>query len=210
MMTTQAERSLAQPLTTDHTLLPKPRLRRPGFWRELLNSAFFILAALILSELAFPRSSITGPSMEPSMFTGHQLLINRVAYLLADPRPGEIAVFDAPDAKEELLIKRVIGVPGDTIEIRVIRTTDATGVEVRAGAEVYRNGQLLDEPYFVNRPCNNCQDNVWVLGEDEYFFMGDNRNESNDSRRFGAVKREAIVGRAIFRYFPLDLFGTLN
>lgn len=190
--------------------LPRPRLRRPGFWRELLNSVFFVVAALILSEMTFPRSSIDGPSMQPTLWAGNHLLINRVAYLLNDPQPGEIAVFDAPDAKEELLIKRVIGVPGDTIEIRVQTVTNpTTGVEER-DVLVMRNGEVLDEPYFVNRPCNNCRDRVWTLGPDEYFLMGDNRNHSNDSRAFGPVRREAIVGRAVFRYWPLDQLGTLN
>jgi signal peptidase I len=201
---------MPNPLPAVPADLPRPRLRRPGFWRELLNSVFFVVAALILSEMSFPRSSIDGPSMQPTLWAGNHLLINRVAYLLADPQPGEIAVFDAPDAKEELLIKRVIGVPGDTIEIQVQTVFNpTTGLEER-NVLVMRNGVVLDEPYFVNRPCNNCRDRVWTLGEDEYFLMGDNRNHSNDSRAFGPVHREAIVGRAIFRYWPPEQLGTLN
>jgi len=205
MTTTTAERTADLPLPLPRAL-PRPRLKRPGFWRELLNSAFFIIAALIFSELALPRSSIDGPSMQPTLWAGDHLLISRVNYLMGDPQYGDIAVFDRND---EMLIKRVIGVPGDTIEIRQTITTDANGVEVR-GADVIRNGEVLDEPYFINRPCNNCRDNTWVLGEDEYFMMGDNRNHSNDSRAFGPVSREKIVGRAIFRYLPFNTFGLLK
>ncbi len=203
-----AERTAELPPSLPRAL-PKPRLQRPGFWRELLNSAFFIIAALIFSELALPRSSIDGPSMQPTLWAGNHLLISRISYLIADPQHGEIAVFDAPDLKEEMLIKRVIGVPGDTIEVREITTTDANGAEVR-DAQIFRNGKLLDEPYFVNKPCRNCRNETWVLGSDEYFMMGDNRNHSNDSRAFGPIKREKIVGRAIFRYLPVTEFGTLN
>jgi signal peptidase I len=208
MTTLNAERSTELSLSLPRAL-PKPRLKRPGFWRELLNSVFFIIAALIFSELALPRSSIDGPSMEPTLWRENHLLISRISYLINDPQHGDIAVFDAPDIKEEMLIKRVIGVPGDIIEIRQITTTDENGVQER-GADIYRNGVVLDEPYFINRPCRNCRDNIWVLGEDEYFMMGDNRNHSNDSRAFGPIKREKIVGQAIFRYLPFDQFGLLH
>lgn len=209
MTETTADRFIGAPPQPESRPLPKPRLRRPGFWRELLNSAFFIFAALVFSELAFPRSSISGPSMEPTLWGGNHLLISRVSYLVSDPQFGDIAVFDAPDAKEEMLIKRVIGVPGDTIEIRQTSYIDGSGVEVRDG-EIVRNGEVLDEPYFINRPCRNCNDRTWTLGENEYFFVGDNRNRSNDSRAFGPISRDRIIGKAIFRYLPFDQFGTLR
>lgn len=176
---------------------PRPRLKRVGTLREILNSLFFIAAALIFSEMAFPRSSIDGPSMEPTLFTGQNLLISRLHYLFADIERGDIAVFDPPNAKEEMLIKRVIGIPGDTIEMR--------------NQEVYLNGEKLVEPYFVNAPCSPsyCPDESWTLGPDEYFFMGDNRNRSNDSRAFNQITRDRIVGKAIFRYWPPDKFGPI-
>jgi signal peptidase I len=179
--------------------VPRPRLRRPSLSRELLNSVFFIIAALIFSELAIPRSSIDGPSMEPTLFKEQHLLISRLHYLLGDPQHNDIAVFDNPhDNNDDMLIKRVIGVPGDSIEFR--------------DQLLYRNGALVDEPYFVNSPCrtSGCPDRTWTLGEDEYFMMGDNRNQSNDSRAFGTIHRSDIVGRAIFRYWPLDKIGTLQ
>lgn len=174
---------------------PRPRLRRAGLPRELLNSLFFIVAALILSEMAFPRSSIDGPSMEPTLFTGQHLLISRLHYLFGEPQHGDIAVFISP-ADGEMLIKRIIATPGDTLELR--------------DREFYLNGQRLEEPYFVNRPCRNCSDRQWQIGENEYFFVGDNRNRSNDSRSFSAVPRTAIIGKALFRYFPLDQIGGVE
>ncbi len=179
------------------THYPRPKLKRVGTLREIINSLFFIVVALVFSELALPRSSIDGPSMEPTLFTGQNLLISRLDYLFGEIKRGDIAVFDPPNPAQEMLIKRVIGIPGDTIEIR--------------NQEVYLNGEKLDEPYFVNRPCTpiDCPDNTWTLGANEYFFMGDNRNRSNDSRAFGPITRDRIVGKAIFRYWPLDKFGTI-
>jgi signal peptidase I len=188
--------------------IPRPALRRPGLLRELLNSIFFIAAALVLSELALPRSSIDGPSMQPTLFAGQHLLISRLHYLFGDPQRGDIAVFDPPDAATEMLIKRVIGIPGDTIELR--RKQVVIDGQERNDADLYINGVLTEEPYFINRPCSNCN-GTWVLGPDEYFMMGDNRNQSNDSRNpsVGLITRDRIVGKAIWRHWPLDKFGAL-
>jgi signal peptidase I len=180
-------------------MLPRPRLHRPGFIRELLSTLIFIIAIYALAELAIPRSNIDGPSMQPNLWAGQYLVISRVAYLFSDPQRGDIAVFQRPDydEKQPRLIKRVIGLPGDTVEIR--------------DKLVYVNGKQLDEPYFINKPCNrSCEDNTWALGQDQYFMMGDNRNNSTDSRSFGPIDRSAIVGRAVFRYWPLTEIGVLN
>lgn len=197
--TTIDDSEIERPKTID-TVAPsrRPRLKRPSFFRELINSGFFILAALIFSEMSFPRSSIDGPSMQPTLWTGQHLLVSRLHYLFGPIQHGDIAVFDPPGQDGDMLIKRVIGVPGDIIEVR--------------DQLVYRNGELLDEPYFVNRPCTvyMCPDNTWQLGEDEYFMMGDNRNRSNDSRRFGVVDRSAIVGKSLFRYYPFDEIGVVH
>jgi signal peptidase I len=192
--------------------LPRPGLRRPGFLRELLNTLVFIVAVYAFAELAIPRSNIDGPSMLPNFHTGEYVIISRLDYLFGDPQRGDVAVFQSPDgdADDPRLIKRVIGIPGDTIEIRAIEE-EIDGRPDVVDAEVYLNGVKLEEPYFVNRPCtNSCHSQTVTLGEDEYFFMGDNRNDSNDSRKFGVVKRNAIVGKAVLRYLPLSAFGLIN
>lgn len=192
--------------------LPRPRLHRPGFLRELVNTLVFIVAVYAFAEMAIPRSNIDGPSMLPSFHTGEYIIISRFDYLFGDPQRGDVAVFQSPesDASDPRLIKRVIGIPGDTIEIRAIEEEVDGRMDV-VDAEVYLNGERLDEPYFVNRPCtNSCHSQTVTLGEDEYFFMGDNRNDSNDSRGFGAVKRSAIVGKAVLRYLPVTAFGLIN
>lgn len=179
--------------------LPRPRLRRRGLVWELLSTIVFIVSVYSLAEMAIPRSSLSGPSMLPNLHEGEYLLISRINYLFGEPQRGDVVVFDPPGnpAGAPRLIKRLLGLPGETVEFRETK--------------FYVNGQLINEPY-INGECSSgrCPDRVWQLGEDEYFFMGDNRNNSNDSRSFGPIHRERIVGQAIFRYWPITQFGTVR
>ena len=178
---------------------PRPRLRRKGRPRELLNLLFFLIAVYALLEMAVPRSVVLSISMQPNLVEGQRLLISRVSYMFNKPQRGEIIVFEPPDYAPETdrLIKRLIGLPGEKIEFR--------------SQSVYINGTKLTEPY-LNEPCLNvyCPDKSWTLGADEYFFMGDNRNHSKDSRSFGAIKRKQIVGRAVLRWWPPAEWGILS
>jgi signal peptidase I len=153
-----------------------------------VQTALFVVAMVALVNLSTARAVVDGPSMEPTLYTSQFLLISRMHYLFGNIQHGDVAVFFPPN-EDDRLIKRVIGLPGDTIEIRE--------------RLVYRNGEQLLEPYYVNTPCTSrCGDNAWTLGPDEYFFMGDNRNRSRDSRAFGPVPKSNIIGRAIIRYLP--------
>lgn len=196
-----------------HIRVPRPRLHRQSLLRRLLNSAFFIASALIFAELALPRSAISGQSMEPTLFHGQHLLISRVHYLIGDPQRGDIAVFDNPnDNNNDMLIKRVIGIPGDTLEFRQESVFQADG-RLAADSVLYINGQRIEEPYFVNRPCSTICAGTWTLGPEEYFMAGDNRNHSNDSRNtveVGPIPRENIVGKAIWRHLPASDFGPVE
>ncbi|MBZ0295466.1 MAG: signal peptidase I, partial [Anaerolineae bacterium] len=159
----------------------RPRLRRRTFWYEILETIVLIVAIYSLVDLASVRFYVDGPSMEPTFFTGQRVIVSRVNFLLAEPERGEIVVFESPDRPgvEPPLIKRLIGMPGETVEI--------------LDRQVYINGQLLNEPY-INEPCTagSCPDDQWVLGANQYFVMGDNRNRSRDSRRFGPITREHL------------------
>lgn len=179
--------------------LPRPTLRRRGFLYEILETAVLIVAIYALVDLASVRFYVDGPSMEPSFFTGQRVIVSRVNYLLDEPHRGEIIVFDSPDRPgiDPPLIKRLIGLPGDVVEIRE--------------ASVYVNGQPLNEPY-INEPCNagSCPDGRWELAADEYFVMGDNRNRSRDSRRFGPITRDHLIGEALVRYWPPPQWSLLD
>lgn len=181
--------------------MPRPVLHRRGFSREIIETIVLIGAIYALVNLASVRFIVEGPSMQPTFHTGQVLVVSRVNYLLGDPHRGDIVVFNPPNQSspdDPPYIKRVIGLPGDTVEIR--------------NTKVYINGVELDEPY-INEPCDSshCQDNTWTLGPDQYFMMGDNRNHSSDSRGFQTpVTRERIIGEALVRYWPPSDWGIVN
>ena len=184
-----------------HTVdLPRPRLKAAGIIAEILSTVVFVVAVTVLFDLAIPRSLVDGHSMEPTFYGSDRLVVSRVHYLLGAPERSDIVVFNSlfpsEAARGVMLIKRVVGLPGETVELR--------------DQQLHINGQKLDEPY-IKEVCRraSCADNRWVLGEHEYFVMGDNRNNSRDSRRFDAVPLQNIVGQVIFRYFPLPSIGII-
>lgn len=177
----------------------KPRLRLPSFADELLRTIIFVVIVTVLFDMAIPRSLVDGRSMEPTFEDGQRLIVSRLHYLFTLPQRGDVIVFNSVQASEGdiMLIKRVIGVPGDIIEFR--------------DQELYVNGERVDEQY-IKEACTDyrCPDETWELGENEYFVMGDNRNNSQDSRRFGTVPLEHIVGRVVFRYWPIERIGLVT
>ena len=179
----------------------RPPLRIPGVGRELIELLLFIFVVYTLVELAIPRFLVDGRSMEPNFYHDQRLVISRVNFMLGDIERGNIAVFNGPGyaPTSPPLIKRVIGLPGDTVEIRDTLT--------------YVNGEQLAEPY-INEPCRaagrSCRDQIWELGENEYILFGDNRNHSTDSRSFGPVPKDLIIGEALFRFWPLDNIGSVK
>jgi signal peptidase I len=149
-----------------------------------------------LVNLATVRFIVQGPSMQPNFHDGDFLIVSRVNYLLGEPERGDIAVFHNPNQQEKDYIKRIIGIPGDTVEIKE--------------TFIYVNGVKLEEPY-IKEPCstNRCGDGTWLLGADEFFVMGDNRNHSEDSRSnaVGKVDRKYLVGEVVFRYWSTPQDG---
>lgn len=176
----------------------RPRLRRSGRLREIINLVVFMIAVYTLLEMASPRSMVQQISMNPTLVEEQRLLISRVSYLFAEPQRGDIVVFEAPGSVDgPPLIKRLIGLPGETLEFR--------------DQSVYIEGNRLEESY-LNEACIpvNCEDNIWTLDYNEYFFMGDNRNHSRDSRVFGPITRDHLVGRALVRWWPPAAWGFLT
>ena len=186
------------PIADDVPKLPRPRVGQFRMMKELIGTIVFLIAVFTLLQLALPRSEVHGRSMEPTFVEGQRLIISRVNYMVGNPQRGDVLVFNSPqsDSDDPSLIKRVVGLPGELVEIR--------------DQEVYINGERLDEPY-IKEPCTRqCRDRQWQLENDEYFVMGDNRNVSNDSRAFGPIKHSAIIGEALFRYWPLNAIGFIH
>lgn len=137
---------------------------------------------------------VSGASMENTFHSGEYLIVDQISYYLDDPKRGDVVIFHYPKDPSKFFIKRIIGIPGDTIDISA-NTVTVSNTE--AGIS-----QVLTEPY-VEKMTGNDQ-MTETLGEREYFVMGDNRDQSSDSRVWGVLQKEKIVGRAFVRLFPFS------
>ena len=153
--------------------------------------ALLIIIAMRLSLVSFRMND---QSMEPGFHASQYVLVNKLAYLFQQPQRGDVIVFHYPFDIHTDFIKRVIGVPGDTI-----KTT---------GTSVMVNGQVIHESY-ISRPYN-FDDYVWKLGPDQFFVMGDNRSNSLDSRIWGPLTRSYIVGKVVAIDWPPEAWSSVN
>jgi len=162
-------------------------------WRDIVETAVLTLAVSIAVHAGIQSRQVEGSSMEPTLHTDERVLVNKLAYWsFGQPERGDVVVFHAWSQQEDF-IKRVIGLPGDTVEIKDNR--------------VFVNAAPLDEPY-LDQPTSGQEGPVRV-GTDEVFVMGDNRGNSSDSRLYGPLPRAQIVGKAWLRYWPFRLAGAI-
>ncbi len=161
--------------------------------REFAETIVLTLLIFLIMRALVQNYRIEGYSMEPNLHEQQYLIVNKVAYYLGEPERGDIVVFEYPYGPETDYIKRVIGVPGDTVECRP--------------NEILVNGQVINEPYNPNPWTYTCVEQT--MGEDEYFVLGDNRSQSSDSHKWGAVERKFIIGKAWISYWPIDSWGRV-
>lgn len=154
------------------------------------------IAIFLLVQAFASKAIVDGSSMEPNLHHGEKILINKVAYLFSGPDRGDIIVFDPPVASENDYIKRVIGLPGEFVEIK----NGAVYIHQADG-----NILTLDEPYIMEDPHYTFTSEV--IPENCYFVLGDNRNNSGDSHYGWFVSRSDIYGKAWFAYSPMSNFG---
>lgn len=168
----------------------RQRIRR--LLREILETILLTVVIFAGVRFALQNFRIEGRSMEPTLSEGEFLVINKLIYrYLRPPKPGEVIVFRAPDNPQKDFIKRVIAGPGDEVMIR--------------DGQVFVNGEALREDYVINPGPPSWGPRV--VGEDEYFVLGDNRSNSSDSRSWGMLPAENIVGMAWLAYWPVDSWG---
>ena len=162
------------------------------FWEVLQVVLIALVIVLPIRYFVFQPFIVKGASMEPNFHDGDYLLIDELSYRFKEPQRGAVVVFKYPSDPSQRFIKRIVALPRETIELRgsVIEITDKFG-----------NKTVLDEQSYLSKHAIFSGVKV-VLGEDEYFVMGDNRTHSFDSRKWGALASEYIVGRAIFRAWP--------
>lgn len=169
---------------------------RTLFW--LRDLAVSVVIAIIVILFLYQPVKVEGTSMTPSLINDERIFINKFVYRFgfADIVRGDTVVFWAPEDPARSYIKRVIGVPGDVVEID-------------HGA-VILNGQRLEEPYVPDDNRDHVSMQPRTIEAGHYFVLGDHRNSSNDSRSWGTVSREAIYGKAVFVYWPLMRIGLLH
>ncbi len=172
--------------------------------KEILSTSLYILfvlcAVYLVIHFVGQRTQVQGSSMEPKLSNEDNLIVDKISYRFHDPERFDIVVFPFRYEENIFYIKRVIGLPGETIRI------DETG-------NILINGEILEESYgkeVIQSPGRAYEE--IVLADDEYFLMGDNRNNSTDSRdpSVGNVRRDEIVGRAWLRIWPLDQVGFIE
>ena len=172
--------------------------------KEIITTSLYVLLVLCLSYLFITfvgqRTEVQGSSMEATLSNGDQLVVDKISYRFRDPKRYDIIVFPFRYEDNTFYIKRIIGLPGETIQI------DGEG-------NIWVNGEILEESYGreIIRDPGLAAEPI-TLGEDEYFVMGDNRNNSSDSRVEAVenIHRNEIIGRAFIRIWPLSKFGILK
>ena len=186
-------------MTTLRVLRWKTSLRRPMTRRSLAVSqteqvvlgALLAVAATLFVMQGF---CVSGECMQPHLFTGERVLANKLAYHFAAPHRGDIVIFDYPKDTRQIFVKRVIGLPGETVEIR--------------DGLVTIDGKPLAEPYKTFAAHGDMAPQF--VPHDQFFMMGDNRDVSDDSRYWGNLPRYDIIGRAVACYWPLQSFHALR
>lgn len=167
---------------------------------KLIIIAFIIVWPI--HHYVFQPFYVVGPSMEPNFYNKEYLIIGRITYRIGDPERGDVMVFRSPLRSKDFLIKRVIALPNEKIQI--------TKGKIYIYNDRFPQGVLLDESQYLLPSTTTPGDIDIILEDDSYYVLGDNRNASLDSRSFGAIKEEYIIGRAWFRGWPFNTIGILK
>ncbi len=162
------------------------------FWKEVRSDVLMIVVALaiglILSKYVIANAQVPSSSMETTVMAGDRIFVNRLSYVFGEPQRGDIVTFIYPDDGETLYLKRVMGLPGETIQGK--------------DGKIYIDGKALEKDFTQEISYDDF--GPYTVPEDSYFMMGDNRNDSWDSRywKHTFVEKEDIVGKAMVSYFP--------
>ncbi|MFS0727934.1 signal peptidase I [Paenibacillus sp. 1P07SE] len=169
-------------------------------WRKelrewLVSIAMAVGIALLIQNYAFAQAEVRQSSMSGTLEEGHRLVEDKLSYIFSEPRRGDIVIIDGPES-DVRLIKRLIALPGDTVDIR-------------EGA-VYLNGTRLEEPYAKGQTFPVGLEVPFTVQEHQVFVLGDNRENSTDSRQLGTISYDSLEGKAVFRVWPLQKFGEIR
>ena len=174
------------------------KFTKQSFW-ELLRFAVIALVIVIPFRIFIAQPFIvSGSSMVPTFENGEYLIIDEISYRLEEPKRNDVVVFKYPNDTSKFFIKRIIGLPNETIDIK--------GDTVMITNEANPSGFILEQNYVENKSNDNIH---YELKDGEYFVMGDNRSASSDSRYWGAVPEKLLIGKTFLRLFPINKIGIL-
>lgn len=178
---------------TEPGLLRERRSGLPSFIIDILETLILAVILFVAINAISARIRVDGSSMEPTLHGGEYVLVNKLSYRLGQPEYGDVIVFYYPRDPQQEYIKRVIGLPGDKVDISY--------------GSVFVNGVLLEEPYIAAAP---IYPGIWLVPDHSLFVLGDNRNNSSDSHSWGAVPVSYVVGKAILVYWPPPAWGMIE
>lgn len=164
--------------------------------RWLKEIFFATLTAVLIIVFLIQPVRVEGNSMQPRLYDNERVFVNKFLYRVSDIERGDIVVFWYPGNTSKSFIKRIIGLPGETVEIK--------------SGQVRLDGKTYEEPYVPPKFEDRADFGPVRIPENHYFVMGDHRNTSNDSRSWGTLSANLIFGKAIFRYWPLSRIGSVE
>jgi len=181
-----------------------PWLRSTGeFILEIIKVVVISLAIIIpVRYFLIQPFYVKGASMEPNFYDHEYLIIDEISYRFSDPERGDIIVFRYPKSPDQYFIKRIVGLPGEQVEIK--------DGQVYVYNKDYPEGKTIDENLYLAADTQTHSSELIQLDGDEYFVLGDNRTFSMDSRNFGAVPRKYIIGRAWLRGWPINKISVFS
>lgn len=168
--------------------------RNSNILLEIAETVLLALLIFFVTRLVVQNFRVDGGSMLPALEDSEFLLVNKLAYLASNPERGDVLVFRSPAKPEEDLVKRVVGLPNEEVELR--------------DGGVFVDGRRLEEDAYFGGITMSRSSRTTLVPEDGYFVLGDNRGQSLDSRSFGIVPRGSIVGQVWIVYWPPGSFGT--
>jgi signal peptidase I len=188
---------------TTHAIHPAAPQKRSSDHSLFVSIVVALAFAFIIRIFIAAPYVVSGSSMEPNFHDWNYLIVDRVTYALESPQRGDVIVLDLPQETTRALIKRIIGLPGDTV---ILSGANPTVTIINAQNP---KGFTLNEPYIDANNYGGSSDTRYILGSNQYFVLGDNRKVSADSRIWGLLPRKDIVGRVLLRLYPFTSIGIL-
>lgn len=185
--------TLEQDVNVEKSEVVQEKVNWGRFALDIIETLFLAVVLFVGINAISARVRVDGTSMLPTLENGEFVLVNKMSYRIGEVDRGDIIVFHFPLNPEEELIKRVIGLPGDHVQVR--------------DGQVYVNGQLLNEPYIAQAPSYADE---WTILDGQFFVLGDNRNNSNDSKDWGLLPADNLVGKAVLIYWPPPMWEVLE